>query len=163
MRCTRKQMLAAMVPAGFGSMMLLLATKARALSNHIAMAKEEMNVAPCPSRVAVISDEITQDFEKARQIASRDFGLHWIELRTMWDKNIVDLNAKELEEPRRLLQEHCASPISPARSSGLNGPEFLGLTQDKSRTDFTCTYDLGNLERKPSFHFRHEGLLAWGS
>ena len=26
---------------------------------------------------------------------SGDFGLHWIELRTMWNKNVTELNAKE--------------------------------------------------------------------
>src|ERR1700732_4078174 len=43
----------------------------------------------CPFRLAVINDEITQDFEKACQIVSGDFGLHWIELRSMWDKNVT--------------------------------------------------------------------------
>ena len=36
----------------------------------------------CWFRLAVINDEITQDFEKACQIVSADFGLHWIELRS---------------------------------------------------------------------------------
>ncbi len=52
----------------------------------------------CPFRLAVINDEITQDFEKACQIVAGDFGLHWIELRSMWNKNVTELNAKEVED-----------------------------------------------------------------
>ena len=36
----------------------------------------------CPFRLAVINDEITEDFESACQIVSADFGLRWIELRS---------------------------------------------------------------------------------
>lgn len=60
----------------------------------------------CPFRLAVINDEITQDFEKACQIVARDFGLHWIELRSMWNKNVTDLGGKEIEDARKLLSEH---------------------------------------------------------
>ena len=52
----------------------------------------------CPFRLAVINDEITQDFGRACEIASKDFGLSWIELRGMWNKNIVDLDSAEIAE-----------------------------------------------------------------
>jgi len=54
----------------------------------------------------VINDEITQDFEKACQIVSVDFGLSWIELRSMWNKNVTELNAKEVDDARKILDEH---------------------------------------------------------
>lgn len=60
----------------------------------------------CPFRLAVINDEITQDFERACQIASHDFGLDWIELRAMWNKNVTALNDKEVAEANRILAEH---------------------------------------------------------
>jgi hypothetical protein len=60
----------------------------------------------CPFRLAVINDEITQDFEKACQIASGDFGLYWIELRSMWNKNVTELDAKQVEDARKILDEH---------------------------------------------------------
>ena len=60
----------------------------------------------CPFRLAVINDEITQDFEKACQIVSVDFGLSWIELRSMWNKNVTELNAKEVDDARKILDEH---------------------------------------------------------
>ena len=59
-----------------------------------------------PFRVSVINDEISQDFAHACEVASRDFGMHWIELRSMWNKNIVALDEKEIAETRRLLDKY---------------------------------------------------------
>jgi L-ribulose-5-phosphate 3-epimerase len=59
-----------------------------------------------PFRVAVINDEITQDFGRACEIAARDFGMEWIELRGMWNKNLAKLDAKEIEEARRILEKN---------------------------------------------------------
>ena len=59
-----------------------------------------------PFRVAVINDEVTQDFGRACEVIAREFGLEWIELRGMWNKNIVNLDAKEVEEARRLLEKY---------------------------------------------------------
>ena len=60
----------------------------------------------CPFRLAVINDEITQDFGRACEIASKDFGLNWIELRGMWNKNIMDLNSAEIAEARKILEKN---------------------------------------------------------
>jgi sugar phosphate isomerase/epimerase len=59
-----------------------------------------------PFRVSVINDEISQDFGHACEVASRDFGMGWIELRGMWKKNIVNLDEKEVAEVRRLLDKY---------------------------------------------------------
>ena len=56
-----------------------------------------------PFRVSVINDEISQDFAHACEVASAEFGMGWIELRSMWKKNIVALDEKEVAETRRLL------------------------------------------------------------
>jgi sugar phosphate isomerase/epimerase len=59
-----------------------------------------------PFRVSVINDEISQDFAHACEVASREFGMHWIELRSMWSKNIVALDEKEVAEARRLVDKY---------------------------------------------------------
>lgn len=59
-----------------------------------------------PFKVAVINDEITQDFGRACEIAAREFGMEWIELRGMWNKNLLKLDAKEIEEARRILERN---------------------------------------------------------
>jgi L-ribulose-5-phosphate 3-epimerase len=57
-------------------------------------------------RIAVINDEISQDFGHACEVASRDFGMHWIELRSMWKKNIVNLDEKDVAEARTILEKY---------------------------------------------------------
>jgi len=59
-----------------------------------------------PFRVAVINDEIGQDFGRACEVASKEFGMEWIELRGMWNKNLLKLDAKEVEEARRILEKN---------------------------------------------------------
>ena len=63
------------------------------------------SVASSQFRVAVINDEISQDFERACQVAS-GFGMKWIELRGMWNKNILDLDANQVTESLRLLKKY---------------------------------------------------------
>jgi len=59
-----------------------------------------------PFRVAVINDEISQDFGRACEVASREFGMQWIELRGMWNKNILNVDAKEVAEAQRILEKY---------------------------------------------------------
>ena len=59
-----------------------------------------------PFRVAVINDEISQDFGHACEVAAHDFGMNWIELRGMWKKNICSLDEKEVAEARRILKKY---------------------------------------------------------
>ena len=62
--------------------------------------------ASCQFRVAVINDEISDDFDHACSVASNDFGLQWIEIRGMWKKNITALDANELAEAKRILAKN---------------------------------------------------------
>jgi L-ribulose-5-phosphate 3-epimerase len=59
-----------------------------------------------PFRVSVINDEISQDFGRACEVAAREFGMRWIELRGMWNKNIVKLDEKEIAEAKRIIDKY---------------------------------------------------------
>jgi L-ribulose-5-phosphate 3-epimerase len=59
-----------------------------------------------PFRISVINDEVGQDFGRACEVISREFGLEWIELRGMWNKNILKLDATEVAEARRILEKY---------------------------------------------------------
>ena len=59
-----------------------------------------------PFRIAVINDEISQDFDHACFVAAHDFGMSWIELRSMWGKNITALSATEIDEARGILAKY---------------------------------------------------------
>jgi sugar phosphate isomerase/epimerase len=58
-----------------------------------------------PFRLAVVDDEISQDFERACHVAAVDLGLEWIELRGTWNKNIANLDESEIAECRRILEK----------------------------------------------------------
>ena len=99
MNHTRREVL-----AGLG-----LATLAAAAPPLTKRSKRITTGNTCPFRLAVINDEITQDFERACQIVSQDFGLQWIELRGMWNKNVTDLN----DEGNRRGQQNPRRPQPP--------------------------------------------------
>ena len=83
-----------------------------------------------PFRVAVINDEVSQDFGRSCEVVSREFGLEWIELRGMWNKNILGLDAKEVAEARRILEKYklrvtdIASPLFKVDWPGAPKSEF---------------------------------------
>ena len=60
----------------------------------------------CAFRLSVITDEIGQDFGHTLEVAAREFGLGWVEVRSLWNKNIVNLDAAEFTEARRLLDKY---------------------------------------------------------
>jgi sugar phosphate isomerase/epimerase len=62
--------------------------------------------AKSPFRVAVINDEISPDFDHACYVISHDFGLSWIELRSMWGKNIMDLSQAQIDESQKILAKY---------------------------------------------------------
>jgi sugar phosphate isomerase/epimerase len=59
-----------------------------------------------PFKIAVITDEISQDFDHACHVASQDFGMQWVELRAMWGKNMMDLGADQITEAQKILQKY---------------------------------------------------------
>ena len=66
----------------------------------------EAPVLHSPFRVSVINDEISQDFGRSCEVAAQEFGMGWIELRGMWQKNIVNLDSKEIAEAQRILKKY---------------------------------------------------------
>ena len=94
--------------------------------------------ASCPFRLAVINDEITQDFEKACEIASVDFGLHWIELRAMWGKNVTELSDAQVDDAKKILAKH------KLRVTDIASPLF--------KTDWPGAPRSSQSERRDQFH-----------
>src|ERR1700681_2599053 len=80
---------------------MIAVTAAKATSRFVSPSD-----AKSPFRIAIINDEISQDFGHACEGASREFGMGWIELRGMWKKNIVSLDEKEVAEARRILEKY---------------------------------------------------------
>jgi L-ribulose-5-phosphate 3-epimerase len=98
----------------------------------------------CPLKLAVINDEISQDFEKVCRIVAQDFGLQWIELRGMWNKNVTELTEKELQDARKILQQYklqvtdIASPLFKT-----DWPGAPRSPQSETRDQFHANFDAG--------------------
>jgi len=71
-------------------------------------------ISKSPFRISVINDEVSPDFDHVCYVVSHDFGLSWIELRSMWGKSIVALNEPKSANPKRSLPSTiCRSLTSP--------------------------------------------------
>ena len=109
----------------------VVAVAAAGVSSRFAVSADSAS----PFRISVINDEITQDFGHACEVAARDFGMGWIELRSMWKKNIVNLDEKEVAEARRILNKYqlqvtdIASPLFKVDWPGAPKSKF---SEDKS-------------------------------
>jgi len=126
MALTRRKLLAGMGIAGLGTML-----------PSFAMAADS-----CPFRLAVINDEITQDFEKACKVVAQDFGLSWIELRSMWNTNVTDLNPKQTQDAQKLLAEY------KLRVTDIGSPLF--------KTDWPGAPISKQSERRDQFHAKDD-------
>jgi L-ribulose-5-phosphate 3-epimerase len=139
MNFTRRKLLAGMGMAALGAMTPPLVRNATAGSQS-----STANGSKCPFRLAVINDEITQDLERACQIVSHDFGLGWIELRSMWDKNVTELDDRQLEEARKTLAKYdlrvtdIASPLFKT-----DWPGAPRSPQSETRDQFHANFDAG--------------------
>ena len=137
MGSTRRTVMKGLGAAGMGFMLSPLLGKATASSRG-----EPSRASACPFRLAVINDEISQDLEKVCQIVSGEFGLGWIELRSMWNKNVTELNSKEIEDANKILDEHklrvtdIASPLFKT-----DWPGAPRSSQSESRDQFHADFD----------------------
>ena len=57
-------------------------------------------------RVAVISDEISPDFDHACSVIANEFGLEWVELRALWGKNLMNLDEAEIAKANGILDKY---------------------------------------------------------
>jgi len=60
----------------------------------------------CVFQLSVITDEISQDFGHAAEVAAAEFAVGYVELRGLWKKNIVNLDGKEVAEAKKVLAKH---------------------------------------------------------
>jgi sugar phosphate isomerase/epimerase len=94
-----------------------------------------------PFRVAVINDEISQDFGRSCEVVAREFGMAWIELRGMWNKNVLDLDAREIADAQSILAKYelhvtdIASPLFKVDWPGAP-PSKFSPKSDKFHADF---------------------------
>jgi L-ribulose-5-phosphate 3-epimerase len=95
-----------------------------------------------PFHIGVITDEISQDFGHACDVAANDFGMHFIELRELWGKNLFSLDSKQVAEARAIVDKHnlqvcdIASPLFKVDWPGAPRSKF-SPTGDAFNASFT--------------------------
>jgi sugar phosphate isomerase/epimerase len=57
-------------------------------------------------KVGVISDEISQDFDHACYVINKQYGLHFVELRELWGKNLQQSSDAEIAEAQKILAKY---------------------------------------------------------
>jgi sugar phosphate isomerase/epimerase len=57
-------------------------------------------------KIGVISDEISQDFDHACYVISKEFGLKWVELREMFGKNLQQSSDAEIADALKILAKY---------------------------------------------------------
>jgi sugar phosphate isomerase/epimerase len=85
-------------------------------------------------------------------VAAKDFGMQWVELRTMWGKNIVDLNAEDISRVQAILAKYnlrvtdIASPLfkvdwpgAPRSKYSSQHDNFAANTESKKQDDVLNT------------------------
>ncbi|HTZ74169.1 MAG TPA: sugar phosphate isomerase/epimerase family protein [Candidatus Aquilonibacter sp.] len=95
-----------------------------------------------PFQIGVISDEISQDFGHACDVAANDFGMHYVELRELWGKNLFNLDDNHLAEATGIVKKHnlkvsdIASPLFKVDWPGAPKSKF-SPTGDAFNASFT--------------------------
>ena len=130
-------------------------TAAGAASRAESLSALDSPVSSSPFRISVINDEISQDFGRACEVASREFGMRWMELRGMWNKNIVSLDEKQVAEAQRILKKYelkvtdIASPLfkadwpgAPKSKVSENGSFGANFTLDQQDEVFERAVDM---------------------
>ena len=56
--------------------------------------------------VGVISDEISQDFDHACYVLAKEWGLHFVELREVWGKNLQVISDAQITEAQKILAKY---------------------------------------------------------
>lgn len=83
--------------------------------------------------LGIITDEVSQDFERALDLVL-DWELRTVEVRTLWEKNVVDLTPAEIDRARTALESRgltvscIASPLFKASlREGDEAPDSAGF------------------------------------
>src|SRR5438309_1248148 len=95
----------------------------------------------CVFQLSVITDEISQDFERALNVAANEFGVGFVELRGLWKKNIVNLDEKEVAEAKNNIILILENEYECNSGTGAEAARTLAAVPAKN---FMINWDPGN-------------------
>jgi sugar phosphate isomerase/epimerase len=107
--------------------------------------------------LAVFTDDITQDLDRALDIAT-EFGLSWVEIRSAWGKNLMIQSDEELDRVVRTIHDRgfrvpcVAAPVFkshlPGHRGGKTGHLFHGEEQDAPEQQMALIRKAARIGRK---------------
>jgi L-ribulose-5-phosphate 3-epimerase len=103
--------------------------------------------------LSILTDEISHDLAHALHVAAGEFKMTQVDLRAMWNKNIMRLDANEVAEARKLLEKYklrvaaIASPLFKSDFPGAPTSPFSPTARDQFGADFTPEQQDEVLER----------------
>ena len=106
-----------------------------------------------PFKIAVINDEISPDFDHACHVIAQEFGLGWVELRSMWGKSLMDLAPDQLGEVQKILSKYqlrvtdIASPLFKADWPGAPRSQYSAKGDMHAAAEATFKQQDGILEK----------------
>jgi sugar phosphate isomerase/epimerase len=102
----------------------------------LAPLEAQMSMANSPFHIGVISDEISQDFDHACSVIANDFGLHYVELRELWGKNLQALPDDELARAQKIIAKYNL------RVTDISSPLFKSDWPGAPRSKYSSKADL---------------------
>src|SRR5467141_4500791 len=105
-----------------------------------------------PFNLSILTDEISQDFGHACEIASREFGMGLVDLREAGGRNIMNWDAAQIADARRVLERFklrvacIASPIFKVDWPGAPKSSF-SPARDEFGASFTFPQQAELIER----------------
>jgi sugar phosphate isomerase/epimerase len=108
--------------------------------------------APGPFNVSVLTDEISQDFGHACEVASREFGIGLVDLREAGGKNLMNWDAAQIADAQKVLERFklrvacLATPVFKVDWPGAPKSQF-SPTRDEFGASFTYAQQPELLER----------------
>ena len=118
-------------------------------------------------KLSVLTDEISQDFGHACEVAAREFGLGLVDLREAGGKNIMNWDAAQIAEVRRVLERFnlrvacLATPVFKVDWPGAPKSPF-----SPARDEFGASFSFDqqqNCSTAPSTWRRRSAPIAFGS
>jgi len=147
---SRREFIVAGIGA-LGTTATVLGASASLVSKSESPSLAKSRLARSPFKISVITDEISQDFGHACEVASQQFGMGWVEMRGLWKKNIANLDAKEIAEALRVLKKNnlqvtdIASPLFKVDWPG--APKSKLADRDQFNSNFTYSQQDEVLDR----------------
>jgi sugar phosphate isomerase/epimerase len=85
---------------------VLAASSSLSAAPFSSLKSQSTRLGKSPFKIAVITDEISQDFGHACEVASQQFGMQWVEIRGLWKKNLLKLDSKEIAQAAGILKKY---------------------------------------------------------